>query len=262
MEKKSGLFIGLTMFAYAGEFTSGKEIESFWIWIALFALAVTGILILYMASRQMTKIQKMHEDVLNKQLEMEKNQALILGNMSENIHSMAKEALSKSSEVIKKVNASIETPNSTSMKAEEALFDITSDLIEFLRLKSKKVEIVNEAFNLNNVLNEISGILASRFQGSHVELIFDIDNTVPRFIQGDSLHLGQILTGILENRLAALSDEELRLEISMFNTFEDKIELTIQYIGARFFNSIVTYIFLALPARVLIFLYLTEDSSS
>jgi len=45
------------------------------------------------------------------------------------------------------------------MKAEEALFDITSDLIEFLRLKSKKVEIVNEEFNLNNVLNEISGIL-------------------------------------------------------------------------------------------------------
>ena len=232
MEKKSGLFIGLTMFAYAGEFTSGKEIESFWIWIALFALAVTGILILYMASRQMTKIQKMHEDVLNKQLEMEKNQALILGNMSENIHSMAKEALSKSSEVIKKVNASIETPNSTSMKAEEALFDITSDLIEFLRLKSKKVEIVNEAFNLNNVLNEISGILASRFKGSNVELIFDIDNTVPRFIQGDSLHLGQILTGILENRLAALSDEELRLEISMFNTFEDKIELQFQIIDS------------------------------
>jgi len=222
----------LAMFAYAGEVTSVKEIDSFWIWIALFALGTIGILILFIASSQMSKIKKMHEYTLNKQLEMEKNQALILGNMSENIHAMAKEALSKSSEAIKKVNASIEIPNSTSMKAEEALFDITSDLIGFLRLKSKKVEIVNESFNLNNVLNEISGILASRFQGSNVELIFDIDNTVPRFIQGDSLHFGQILTGVLENRLAALTDEELRLEISMFNTFEDKIELQFQLIDS------------------------------
>jgi signal transduction histidine kinase len=118
------------------------------------------------------------------------------------------------------------------INAKEALFDITGDLIAFLRLKSKKVEIVSEEFNLNNVLNEISGIIATRFKGSSVELIFDIDNTVPRFMHGDSLHFGQILIGILENRLSTLSDEELRLEISMSNTYENKIELQFQFIDS------------------------------
>ena len=226
MVKKFGLFMGVTVFMYAGEIIKGDSVDSYWIWIAVFALAIISIIILFIASTQMAKTQKMHESVMANQKEMEKNQALILTQMGENIHSMAKEALSKSSEVI------IKSDNRAAINAKDALFDITSDLIAFLRLKSKKVEIVSEEFNLNNVLNEISGIIATRFKGSNVELIFDIDNAVPRFIQGDSLHFGQILISILENRLSTLSDEELRLEISMFNTYENKIELQFQFIDS------------------------------
>jgi len=231
MVKKFGLFTVLAVFVYAGESTFIQNIDTFWIWVALFALGIIGVVILFLSSRQMNKIQEMHENLFKKQLEMEKNQALILTNMSENIHSMAKEALHKSTEAMEKVNATIDTVTEA-IPVEDALLDVTNDLIEFLRLKSKKVEILNEEFNLNNVLNEISGTLASRFKGSQVELIFDIDNTVPRLIKGDSLHFGQVLTNILENRLSTLTDEELRVEISMYNTYEEKIELQFQLIDS------------------------------
>jgi CheY-like chemotaxis protein len=230
MVKKIGLFMGFAVYAYAGDTYSVENINTYWIWIALFTLGIIGIFILFFSSRQMLKIQKMHESVLDKQLEMEKNQALILTGMSENIHNMAKEALNKSNEAVDKVNAHLITETQESVSVHDALLDVTNDLIDFLRLKSRKVEIVNEEFNLNNVLNEVSGTVASHFKGSNVELIFDIDNTVPRFIYGDSLHFGQILTYILESRLASLSNEELRLEISMYNTYEEKIELQFQLV--------------------------------
>ena len=230
MYKKIGLFIGLISGSYAGGSMNISSIESFWIWVALFALGSVGILILFLSSRQMTKIEKLHEDVFKKQLEMEQKQALLLTKMSEDIHNVAQEALEKSTKAIEKVNESLKSDMVELTNVEDTLLDVTNDLIEFLRLKSKKVEILNEEFNLNNVLNEISGSICSRFNGSRVELIFDIDNSIPRRLIGDSLHLGQIITNILENMMEILTDEELKLKISMFNTFEDNIELQFQMI--------------------------------
>ena len=232
MYKKIGLFIGLVGVAYAGEKMTMENIETFWIWIALFALGSISVLILFFSSKQMSKMKKMHEDLFSKQLDMEQKQILLLTSMSENIHSVAKEALEKSMQAMEKVNASSKSDLSELTNVEDTLLDITNDLIEFLRLKSKKVEIFNGEFNLNNVLNELSGTLCSRFNGSKVELIFDIDNSIPRRLIGDSLHLGQILNNILENTMESLTDEELKLKISMFNTFEDKVELQFQIIDS------------------------------
>ena len=232
MYKKIGLLIGFISVAYTGETMVADNTETFWIWIALFVLGTIGIIILFLSSRQMMNIQKMHQDVFNKQLEMEQKQALLLTSMSENIHNVAKEALKKSTQAIDKVNESLKSDMHELANVEDTLLDVTNDLIEFLRLKSKKVEIINEKFNLNNVLNEVSGTICSQYSGSNVELIFDIDNSIPRRLIGDSLHLGKILHNILEYTMDTLTDEELKLKISMFNTFEDNVELQFQMIDS------------------------------
>jgi len=230
MYKKIGLFTGLTVFTYAENSTLAGQGDILWMWVALFAMGIIGIAILFFSSKQISKIQAMHKDVFKKQLEMEKNQALILTKMSEDIQSMTKEILNKSNETKEVVKPDSKVENDESSKMKDELLCITNDLINFLKLKSKKVQIINEEFNLNNVFNEVSGLLSSHFKGSNVELIFDIDNSVPRLMRGDSLHLGQILTNILESRLTTLSNEELKLDINMFNTFDDKFELQFQLI--------------------------------
>jgi len=225
MNGKIILFLGLVSTVYAVDIPESAEIGNFWIWIALFALAFVGIVILFISSKQMMKIQKLHKDMFHKQQDIERNQARFLTDMSENIHGMAQEVLKKSD--IEKSHVKPGKTKDTS-KIEDALLDTTNDLIEFLRLKSKKVEILDEEFNINNVLNEVSGTICSHFNGSEVELIFDINNNVPRVLVGDSLHLGQILHNILENMMEDLTDEELQLKIAMFNTFDEKIELQFQ----------------------------------
>jgi len=232
MYKKIGLFVGLVGVAYAGDRVTESASASIWIWVALFALGALSVLIMFFSSRQMKKMKQMHESLFSKQLEMEQKQILLLTNMSENIHNVAKEALEKSTQAMAKIDATAKSDFTELTNVEDELLDITNDLIEFLRLKSKKVEIFNAEFNLNNVLNELSGTLCSRYSGSKVELIFDIDNSIPRRLIGDSLHLGQILNNILENSMESLDDEELKLKISMFSTFEDKVELQFQIIDS------------------------------
>jgi len=223
--------IGLSSMGYA-EASAGTDVETFWIWVALFALGIVGIAILFITSQQTQKMQQLHQSMFDKQLEMEKNQNLLLTNMSENIHDIAKQALDKSHQVIDKTSKSFKNKEKILANVENRLLDVTNDLIDFLRLKSKKVEIVNEEFNINNVLNELSGTICSQFSGTQVELIFDIDKNVPRRLVGDSLHLGQTLKSILEHIMAQVDLDEVKLEISMFDTFEEQVELQFQFSDA------------------------------
>lgn len=226
--KTSMAIIGLSMMNYA-QASEGADIETFWIWVALFALGIVGIAILFISSQQTKKLQQLHQTMLNKQLEMEKSQNLLLTNMSENIHNIAKQALEKSHHIVDKTSTSFKNKEDILANVEHKLLAVTNDLIDFLRLKSKKIEIVNEEFNINNVLNELSGSICSEFSGSRVELIFDIDKNIPRRLVGDSLHLGQTLKSILEHIMDQEDLDEVKLEISMFDTFEEEVELQFQF---------------------------------
>lgn len=226
--KISMAIIGLSSIGYA-QVNEIAGLETFWIWIALFALGIVGIAILFISSQQSHKMQDLHKSMLEKQLEMEKNQNLLLTNMSENIHNIAKQALEKNPQVIDQTSKPFKNKEEILANVENRLLDVTNDLIDFLRLKSKKIEIVNEEFNINNVLNELSGSICSQFTGSHVELIFDIDKNIPRRLVGDSLHLGQALKSILDHMMNQVGLEEVKLEISMFDTYEEKVELQFQF---------------------------------
>jgi len=218
------VIVGLSSIGYA-QTNQSVESEIFWVWVALFALGIVGIAILFITSYQTQKMKELHKSLFEKQLEMERNQNLLLANMSENIHNCAKQALEKSQQH----SETSQDKDTTLVNAESRLLDVTHDLLDFLRLKSKQIEIVNETFNINNVLNEVSGSICSQFLGSNAELIFDIHKDVPRRLVGDSLHVGQALNSILEYLMGQEDVDEVKLEISMFDTDEEEVELQFQF---------------------------------
>jgi len=224
LNKISMVIVGLSSIGYA-QTNQSVESEIFWVWVALFALGIVGIAILFITSYQTQKMKELHKSLFEKQLEMERNQNLLLANMSENIHNCAKQALEKSQQH----SETSEDKDTTLVNVESRLLDVTHDLLDFLRLKSKQIEIVNETFNINNVLNEVSGSICSQFLGSNAELIFDIHKDVPRRLVGDSLHVGQALNSILEYLMGQENVDEVKLEISMLDTDEEEVELQFQF---------------------------------
>ncbi len=220
LQKMSMTIVGLNLLSFAHAAQS-NEISTLWIWVAVFALATIGISILYIFAKQAQNIQKLHQTILEKQLAMEKSQNVLLTNLSENIYDIAKQAMKDTHQVLDSYPG-LEDKGHMLSNVENRLLDVTNDLIDFLRLKSKKVKITNEEFNINNVLNELSGSLASKFPGSEKELIFDIDKSIPRRVVGDSLHLGQILSSILEYQLDQENLGEVKLDLSMFDSYDDE----------------------------------------
>ena len=185
------------------------------LWQALFALAFVGILFMFLSSEQIKRLKSQHERIKSQHKKLEEKQHEILASMGENIHTMAKESMSHTSKVLGKVKEIADSQDIEKMKFNEIeLLDVTGDLIRFLRLKSKKVLIQNEVFNFNHVLNEVAGNLHNTYQNNDTELIFDIDKEVPKSMLADSLHLGQILSNLLEYVIQNAQSKEVKLEVS------------------------------------------------
>jgi CheY-like chemotaxis protein len=209
---------GIMSLACAGDL-SGVEAENTGMWIALFALGFVGILILFISSRQLSGTEKVYKHIIEKQKEIEHKQNLFLSNITENIHEIVehtyKEVMGQQKECFPE----------TMVEKEKQLLNVTGDLIEFLRLKSKKVQVINEQFNLNNVLNEVAGSVSSKFHGSKVDLIFDIDNNIPRYLIGDALHLEKSLHNLLAYVLRTVPAGKVVLSIGMFGNYAERVEL-------------------------------------
>lgn len=196
------------------------------LWVALFGLAIVGILFMFLASDQMKRLKAEHEKIKFKHKKLEEKQHEVLTSMGENIHTLAKETMGHTSLLAEKVKeTALEDEINQVIYNENELLDVTGDLIKFLRLKSKKVIIQNEIFNFNHVLNEVAGTLNNTYKNSDIELIFDIDKIVPRYMLADSLHLAQVLTNLIEYVIQGSQNKEIKLEVSTFTNLKDGLQL-------------------------------------
>ncbi len=175
--------------------------EDFTLWIALFGLAAVGLIGLFLSSEKLSNYKKDSKDEEDKKSVMNQKQDQILANMGQNIQDIAKknaqttQKLSKDKDNI--TNTQINQDLASVAISESKLLTITTNLIEFLRIKSKKIEIVNENLKLSNLLNDVSGTLKANTKNIEFDLVYDIKNNIPEDLNGDTLNLSKILTNLL-----------------------------------------------------------------
>lgn len=201
-----------------------KEDEA--LWKALFGLAFIGILYMFLSSEQIKRLKAEHKRIKVQHKKLEEKQHEVLANMGENIHTIAQESMSHSAKVVDQIKDVAQDDDIEKMKFNEnELLDVTGDLIRFLRLKSKKVLIQNEIFNFNHVLNEVAGTLHNTFQDNDTELIFDLGKEVPKSMLADSLHMGQVLSNLLEYVIQNAKSQEVKLEVRTENSLTGGLQL-------------------------------------
>jgi len=188
------------------------ESEDFTLWIALFGLGLISLFALYLSSDQIERYKKKQakeEELIEKK---NKEQDAIISKMGEDIYDITKE--------------NINTSNIA--KSENQLLAITTNLIDFLRIKSKKVVIDHQKLKLSNLLNDVSGTLKANIRGQEFELIYDVDKHVAQEINSDTLNLSKVLVNILlycvEN---SSKDLTLRIEQTSLFSKNDQLSFTI-----------------------------------
>lgn len=205
------------------------------LWIALFALALIGVLGLYVSSQQLRKIQERFEGMKRSQEEIEKQLSGFLTTVSEEIYSMSKEANTQLGKLVRKRKSeSLDENLKQVMQIENKILDNSMHLLNFLRLKAHKIALREEPFDLNTMLGDVLTALHERIAPSDKELIFDLERDLPRKVMGDFTHSVEILSNLLEEALVSTRGEDVQLSLSAFRPYTEQGELRfrITYLAA------------------------------
>lgn len=108
-----------------------------------------------------------------------------------------------------------------------ALLSITSDLLDFSRMNTDEVKVVNEPYNIEVMLNDIINLMSVRLLDSSVDFFVNIDPSLPRILVGDSGKIRQIMINLLSNAIKYTKEGSITLRVSF--AYEDKDSIRLNF---------------------------------
>jgi len=89
------------------------------------------------------------------------------------------------------------------------LLGIINDILDFSKIEAGKLSVENIDFDLEKVLENVSNLISEKASAKALELIFDVDPSVPTQLKGDPLRLGQILINFCNNAVKFTESGEI-----------------------------------------------------
>jgi PAS domain S-box-containing protein len=95
--------------------------------------------------------------------------------------------------------------------AGEHLLGIIDDILDISKIEAGKLEIEQLDFALDHVIQTLNTVVAPKAASRELELVYDLDPTLPKVLRGDPLRLGQVLINYANN--AIKFSEKGRIEV-------------------------------------------------
>ncbi len=98
-------------------------------------------------------------------------------------------------------------------RAGESLLHIINDVLDISKIEAGKLELENASFNLAHLLENISTMVCSLVGKKPVEILFNVDPTLPTQFMGDGMRLGQVFTNLFSNAVKFTKEGYILLNI-------------------------------------------------
>ena len=94
--------------------------------------------------------------------------------------------------------------------AGRTLLDLINDVLDFSKIESGKIEIVEGTYRLSELINNAVNMAKPRAEGKGLAFLLDVDENLPDVLVGDSTRVQQVVVNLLTN--AAKYTEKGRVE--------------------------------------------------
>ena len=116
---------------------------------------------------------------------------------------------------INKMNDISEIKNS--LKEIDAIVDNSKKrvnaTINISEMDSKELKVINNTYNIVNLLNEIVAYNRNKIK-NNIDFRYDISNTIPDMLYGDSIKVKQIINSVIDNSIKNTSEGFIELRVS------------------------------------------------
>jgi len=102
----------------------------------------------------------------------------------------------------------------TIRRSGEALLILINDILDFSKIEAGKLELETIDFDLRQTVEDVVELLTEGAHHKGLELVCDIQPTIPTALRGDPLRFCQILTNLLGNAIKFTSHGEVSVHIT------------------------------------------------
>jgi PAS domain S-box-containing protein len=106
-----------------------------------------------------------------------------------------------------------------------SLLGIINDILDFSKIEAGKMDIEKVAFNLDEVIGNLSAIFSIKCAEKELALRFDISPDVPHHLIGDPLRVGQILINLISNAVKFTDKGEIIVSAELLNKSKKQVSL-------------------------------------
>ena len=113
----------------------------------------------------------------------------------------------------------------TAASSGEALLGVINDILDFSKIEARMMELDIADFDLREVVEDATAMLAHGAHAKGVELTVWVDEQVPAVVRGDAGRLRQVLTNLISNAVKFTSVGEVSVRVGVDDTGGDRLLL-------------------------------------
>lgn len=152
-----------------------------------------------------------------------------LANMSHEIRTPIHAIIGMNEMVLRECEDSeIKTYSQNIKNASSNLLSLINDILDFSKIEAGKIEIVNEHYQLDSLLNDVVNMIQYAAKEKGLSFKTDIAKNLPSVLSGDSIRVRQIMINILNNAVKYTEKGKVLLTVTQENLSEKMTTLKIK----------------------------------
>ncbi|OYU45970.1 MAG: hypothetical protein CFE44_04665 [Burkholderiales bacterium PBB4] len=115
----------------------------------------------------------------------------------------------------------------------KSLLGLLNDILDFSKVEAGKMSLEQEPFRIDQVFRDLSTILSANVGKKDVDVLYDIEPSIPQVVRGDAMRLKQILINLGGNAIKFTSKGQVVIFLRSLGQSEAavKIEFAVQDSG-------------------------------
>ncbi|MBS9461186.1 response regulator [Flagellimonas sp. 389] len=107
----------------------------------------------------------------------------------------------------------------------EHLVGLVNDILDFNKIESGNIVLEKSIFSLENILNAAESTFGSMAKEKNIKFYIERDNTLPRYLIGDSVRISQIITNLVGNAIKFTEKGSVTLKVQQLQKNQKNIKI-------------------------------------
>lgn len=189
-----------------------------------YGLLIFSICMLVWIIRNRYEINSMRNEVDHVLMEREKKAAedaseqksRFLSHMSHEIRTPLNAILGMNELIMHETqNENIKRYTDNIQSAGRTLLALINDVLDFSKIETGKMDIVETNYSLSSVLNDIVLMIQGRADDKGLEFRLDVDGNMPDGLRGDEIRIKQIILNLMTNAVKYTNEGWIQLSVNM-----------------------------------------------